>query len=81
MPLANDRTSEFLKSVPDLLESLISEKRLLQASVLLVRSMKLINKPDMLEIGAVADLRGYLNNQDTVSSPRPRLAHSLMVSI
>ncbi|KAF8632974.1 hypothetical protein AX15_001571 [Amanita polypyramis BW_CC] len=55
---------EYLKSVPDILETLISEKRLLQASVLLVRSMKLINKPDMLEIGAVTDLRNYLNNQD-----------------
>lgn len=56
---------EYLKSVPDLLETLISEKRLLQASVLLVRSMKLVNNPDMLEIGAVTDLRSYLNNQDS----------------
>lgn len=58
--------SEHLKSVPDLLETLMSEKRLLQAAVLLVRSLKIINKPDMLEIGAVADLRGYLNGQETV---------------
>lgn len=58
--------SEFLKSVPDALESLISEKRLLQAAVLLVRSMKLINKPDMLEVGALSDLRSYLNSQETV---------------
>ncbi|KAL6310091.1 Sec8 exocyst complex component-specific domain-containing protein [Sparassis latifolia] len=55
---------EHLRSVPDLLESLISEKRLLQAAVLLVRSMKLINKQDMLEIGAVSDLRNYLNTQE-----------------
>lgn len=59
-------SSEHLKSVPELLETLMSEKRLLQASVLLVRSLKIINKPDMLEIGAVADLRSYLNGQDTV---------------
>lgn len=58
--------SEHLKSVPDLLETLMSEKRLLQASVLLVRSLKMINGQDMLEIGAVSDLRGYLVGQETV---------------
>ncbi|PPQ65775.1 hypothetical protein CVT24_011992, partial [Panaeolus cyanescens] len=56
---------EHLKTVPDLLETLMSEKRLLQASVLLVRSLKIINKADMLEIGAVSDLRSYLVNQET----------------
>ncbi|KAG2350162.1 hypothetical protein BDR05DRAFT_978965 [Suillus weaverae] len=55
---------EHLKSVPDALETLMSEKRLLQASVLLVRSLKLINKPDMQEIGAVSDLRSYLVGQE-----------------
>ena len=58
--------SEHLRTMPDLLETLISEKRLLQAAVLLMRSLKVINKPDMLEIGAVADLRSYLNGQETV---------------
>ncbi|KAH7930548.1 exocyst complex component sec8 [Leucogyrophana mollusca] len=56
---------EHLKSVPDLLETLMSEKRLLQAAVVLVRNLKLINKPDMQEIGAVADLRSYLVGQET----------------
>lgn len=58
--------SEHLKTVPDLLETLMSEKRLLQAAILLVRSLKIINKPDMLEIGAVSDLRSYLNSQESV---------------
>lgn len=58
--------SERLRAVPDALESLISEKRLLQAAVLLVRSLKLINKQDMQDIGAVADLRGYLKSQEVV---------------
>jgi exocyst complex component 4 len=58
--------SEHLKSVPDVLETLISEKRLLQASILLIRSLKTINGHDMAEIGAVADLRSYLNGQETV---------------
>ncbi|TCD59885.1 hypothetical protein EIP91_011260 [Steccherinum ochraceum] len=56
---------EHLRTVPDILESLISEKRLLQASVLLVRSLKVINKQDMLDIGALADLRSYLNSQES----------------
>ncbi|KAF8316216.1 Sec8 exocyst complex component-specific domain-containing protein [Cantharellus anzutake] len=56
---------EKLKAVPDLLESLISEKRLLQAAILLVKSLKMINRPDMLEIGAVSDLRSYLTSQET----------------
>lgn len=61
-----------MKSTPDALEALISEKRLIQASVLLIRSLKLINNPDMQEIGAVTDLRAYLLGQETVS-----LAYSL----
>jgi exocyst complex component 4 len=44
----------------------MSEKRLLQASILLIRSLKIINNSDMLEIGAVADLRSYLNSQEVV---------------
>ncbi|KAI0322694.1 Sec8 exocyst complex component-specific domain-containing protein [Amylostereum chailletii] len=56
---------ERLRLVPDVLESLMSEKRLLQAAVLLVRSLKTINKQDMLDIGAVADLRSYLIGQET----------------
>lgn len=52
--------------MPDVLESLISEKRLLQAAALLVRSLKLINKQDMLDVGALTDLRSYLSSQETV---------------
>ncbi len=52
--------------VPDVLESLISEKRLLQAAGLLVRSLKTIKNQDMLDIGAVADLRAYLIGQESV---------------
>jgi exocyst complex component 4 len=62
-------SSEHLKSVPDTLETLISEKRLLQASVHLVRNLKLINKPDMQDIGAVSDLRSYLVGQENVRPP------------
>lgn len=34
--------------------------------MLLVRSLKLIHKQDMLDIGALSDLRSYLNAQETV---------------
>lgn len=73
----NPSYSEHLKSVPDALESLILEKRLLQAAALLVRSLKLINKPDMHEIGAVSDLRSYLVGQETVRVFRPTLHRCL----
>jgi exocyst complex component 4 len=66
LQVLNSLISEHLRSVPDTLESLISEKRLLQAAVLLVRSLKLIHKQDMLDIGALSDLRSYLNAQETV---------------
>ncbi|KZT53789.1 hypothetical protein CALCODRAFT_439643 [Calocera cornea HHB12733] len=53
-----------LKSIPDQLESLMTEKRILQAAVLLVKNLKTINKPDMMEVGAVGDLRSYLSSQE-----------------
>lgn len=51
----------------------MSEKRLLQASILLVRSLKIINNSEMMEIGAVADLRSYLISQESVNGHHPWL--------
>lgn len=65
--------SDHLRTIPDALESLISEKRLLQAAALLVRSLKSINKAEMQEIGALADLRNYLVGQENV---RAKLSHA-----
>lgn len=45
----------------------MSEKRLLHAAGLLVRSLKMIKKPEMTDIGAVSDLRTYLIGQENVS--------------
>ena len=42
----------------------------MQAAVLLVRSLKGISKQDMLEVGGLADLRGYLIGQETVGVPQ-----------
>lgn len=58
--------SDHLRSIPDRLEALLSEKRFLSAVILLVRSMKMINKPDMMEIGAVSDLRAWMVQQEGV---------------
>jgi len=59
-------TIERLKQVPERLESLISSKRFLSATVLLVRSLKVINKAELAEIGGLSDLRAYLGNQESV---------------
>ncbi|KAG8751436.1 hypothetical protein FRC11_009388, partial [Ceratobasidium sp. 423] len=56
---------ERLKNIPDQLESLMSEKKLLQAALLLVRSQKTITNAELMEIGALTDLRSYLNGQET----------------
>lgn len=52
--------------MPDQLESLIGDKRFLQASFILVRSLETINKPELREIGALSDLRSYFVTQETV---------------
>ncbi|GAA5875446.1 hypothetical protein JCM8547_004407 [Rhodosporidiobolus lusitaniae] len=55
-----------LLRLPPSLESLLSEKRFLSAVVLLVRSIKTLNKPEMMEIGALADLRSWAGAQEGV---------------
>lgn len=57
-------TIELLKGVPDRLESLMSEKRFLEAVNVLMHSLKQIDKTDIVEVGATADLRGYLKGQE-----------------
>lgn len=57
-------TVEVLKGVPDRLESLMSEKRFLEAVNLLMHSLKQIDKAEIVEVGATADLRGYLKGQE-----------------
>ncbi|WRT65409.1 uncharacterized protein IL334_002352 [Kwoniella shivajii] len=58
-------TIDHLKQIPDQLESLIGDKRFLQAALILVRSLKTINKPELAEIGALSDLRAYFVSQET----------------
>ncbi|KAK4705054.1 exocyst complex component 4, partial [Phenoliferia sp. Uapishka_3] len=57
---------DYLRAIPDRLETLMSDKRFLTAVVLLVRSLKTINKAEMMEIGALTDLRAWLVSQEGV---------------
>ncbi|ODN76972.1 hypothetical protein L202_05535 [Cryptococcus amylolentus CBS 6039] len=61
-------TIDHIKQVPDQLETLIGDKQFLRASLMLVRSLKTVNKPELLEIGALSDLRSYLTSQETTLS-------------
>nr|ODN98653.1 exocyst complex component 4 [Cryptococcus depauperatus CBS 7855] len=58
-------TIDYLKQVPDQLEAFIGDKRFLQAALILVRSLKTINRPELSEIGALSDLRSYFTSQET----------------
>ncbi|KAJ9101966.1 hypothetical protein QFC20_005115 [Naganishia adeliensis] len=58
-------TIENLTKVPERLESLIGDRKFLQASVILTRSLKTIDREEMLEIEALNELRVYLQAQKT----------------
>ncbi|GAA5870920.1 hypothetical protein JCM3774_003481 [Rhodotorula dairenensis] len=57
---------ESLLRLPPSLETLLAEKRFLSAVVLLVRCNKALRKPELLEIGALADLRAWAIAQEGV---------------
>lgn len=59
-------SSDQLKQVPDQLEALIGDKKFLPAALILVRSVKTINKPEISQIGAVSELKAYLQSQESV---------------
>ncbi|KAH6892322.1 Sec8 exocyst complex component-specific domain-containing protein [Thelonectria olida] len=54
-----------LRAVPDQLEARISEKRFLTAVEVLQTALRKLRKPELDDIGALSDLRGYLANQET----------------
>ncbi|CUS10633.1 unnamed protein product [Tuber aestivum] len=56
---------EQLNGVPEKLEARISEKRFLTAVGVLSDALKVINQPEMMEIGALSDLRTYLGSQES----------------
>ncbi|KAF7528209.1 hypothetical protein G7054_g10229 [Neopestalotiopsis clavispora] len=56
---------EDLRQVPDQLEARISEKRFLTAVEVLQNALRKLRKPELDDIGALSELRGYLANQET----------------
>ncbi|KEY73374.1 hypothetical protein S7711_01487 [Stachybotrys chartarum IBT 7711] len=54
-----------LRAVPDQLEARISEKRFVSAVEVLQNALRKLRKPELDDIGALSDLRGYLANQET----------------
>ncbi|ORX36436.1 Sec8 exocyst complex component-specific domain-domain-containing protein [Kockovaella imperatae] len=54
-----------LRLIPDQLESLVGEKRYLEAARLLMKNVKTSRRKDLLDIGALSDLRVYFASQET----------------
>ncbi len=54
-----------LRQVPERLEARISEKQFLTAVDVLQHALRKLRKPELDGIGALADLRSYLANQET----------------
>jgi len=55
---------ERLQALPERLETQVTEKRFLGAVATLQEALAVIRTPEMDEIGALADLRVYLSNQE-----------------
>ncbi|KAJ5176738.1 uncharacterized protein N7482_002615 [Penicillium canariense] len=55
---------EEIQSLPEKLESRISDKRFLAAVEVLHTGLRLLRRSELEEIGALADIRAYFNNQE-----------------
>ncbi|KAJ6130461.1 hypothetical protein N7512_003241 [Penicillium capsulatum] len=56
---------EEIQSLPEKLESRISDKRFLAAVEVLHTGLRLLRRSELEEIGALSDVRAYFNNQET----------------
>ncbi|KAJ6107657.1 hypothetical protein N7523_008980 [Penicillium sp. IBT 18751x] len=56
---------EEIQSLPERLESTISDKRFLAAVDTLHTALRLLRRSELEDIGALADIRAYFNNQET----------------
>jgi len=56
--------------VPEQLDARISDKHYLLAVDLLQDALRIIRRSDVEKIGALADLRTYFSNQETVGPPK-----------
>ena len=62
------KNSERIQLLPEQLEARVSDKHFLSAVDILQNALRLIGKPNLENIGALADLRVYFTNQEAVSS-------------
>ncbi|EIW69172.1 hypothetical protein TREMEDRAFT_31499 [Tremella mesenterica DSM 1558] len=53
------------QQTPDQLDGLVGEKKFLKASLILMRSLKTVNRPEIAEIGAMSDLKSYFTSQES----------------
>lgn len=60
---------EDIRSTPEKLDNMTSSKHVFSAATLLVNALKTINSKEMMEIGALDDLRSALNSEKNVSHP------------
>ncbi|KAJ5134369.1 hypothetical protein N7448_000608 [Penicillium atrosanguineum] len=56
---------EEIQSLPEKLESTLSDKRFLAAVDILHTALRLLRRSELEDIGALADVRAYFNNQET----------------
>ncbi|KAF7716728.1 Uncharacterized protein PECH_008655 [Penicillium ucsense] len=56
---------EEIQSLPEKLESRISDKRFIAAVEVLHAALRLLRRSELEDIGALADVRAYFNNQET----------------
>lgn len=56
---------EEIQSLPEKLESTISDKRFLAAVDLLHTGLRLLRRSELEELGALSDIRAYFSNQET----------------
>lgn len=64
--LTNWSVSAKLQAVPEQLDARIADKQFLTAVELLQDALRMIRRSEMESIGALADLRVYFSNQETV---------------
>jgi exocyst complex component 4 len=63
--------SEKIQAYPEQLDAQISDKHFLSAVDTLQEALRMIRNSSLENIGALSDLRVYLNNQETVISSFP----------
>ena len=65
--------------MPDQLDARLSDKHFLSAVDILQDALRMIRSSNLESIGALADLKIYLNNQETVSHQQSNMEEHLLI--